>query len=805
MNRMAANPKDTKMILDMLDSPVPQTLNEDGTYSVLANGDVSGINFRRTKLLRDHIGNVLPQQYFDVDKGRFVPGTIGGGGDVSKADLLNLSSEVNGKVDQVAQQLAQKAAKSEVENLVVNKAEKTYVDTLAASLASGSPKGTYTTVAALETAFPTGNTNIYVVTADGKWYYWSGSVWTPGGIYQATGLADKTVTPKTTSFIKVSTNLLDVKTFTKGFNVDLTTGEPIASGVSFLTSFIAIDSTKTYTSKDLNRRAYYDANKVFISAFSGNATWAALPANARYVRVSSTSPTTSQINEGNVLLPFENYYEPYFVGVEVVELKDGSVTKDKIPLNEIGVDQLDFIESSNNLIDSRKLEIGFSLSSTTGEPVANSTGVISEFIQAKPLQDYTGSITRYALYDKDRAFISGGTTTTFKTTFNTAYIRVVFYKPNVGVAQLNEGTSLLPYEEFYRKFTDDSLIKVVNKGTALGNRKYYIEDFDINKVYTAPTMQNMSATSSTPMSGVTLNNLYGFYDELVANYPEYVSKTFLGNDITGLPIYRYDFKPKITENNSVSTNFPKMLVVSGTHGFERTSIWVTLQAMKQICVNWKDDEPLEVLRWNIHFIVIPVLTPWSYNNATRKNSRGVDISRNFPSGWETASSDPSSSTYRGESPLSELEAQYINAILENEKDILYTVDFHNFHTPINDLGQPMPEKFLWIPGASNLTIAAGKYLISKMSRKWKKEYPFLSQDDTTIFGYADNALPGGTIGVHAVAKGHHSNTFEICQRFELEPGYENYSALVIQLGTESFINWLLLMLKHCVMDYNSKV
>src|SRR5690606_31436187 len=40
-------------------------------------------------------------------------------------------------IDQVTTQLAQTAKKDEVQSLVVNKAEKTYVDTLAASLASG--------------------------------------------------------------------------------------------------------------------------------------------------------------------------------------------------------------------------------------------------------------------------------------------------------------------------------------------------------------------------------------------------------------------------------------------------------------------------------------------------------------------------------------------------------------------------------------------------------------------------------------------------------------------------------------------
>lgn len=79
---------------------------------------------------------------------------------------------------------------------IIEKASKSYVDTLTASISSGSPKGVYTTLSALTSAFPTGNTNTYIVTADGKWYYWNGSAWTPGGIYQSTAIADGAVTNK---------------------------------------------------------------------------------------------------------------------------------------------------------------------------------------------------------------------------------------------------------------------------------------------------------------------------------------------------------------------------------------------------------------------------------------------------------------------------------------------------------------------------------------------------------------------------------------------------------------------------------
>ena len=96
---------DEKLIRDSLGSPVPQKLNDDGTYSAMANGDASNVDFSKKKMLRDRLGGVLPQQYYDVEKGRFVPGTVGGGSGVSEEDLLNLSEEVDRKIEQATTQL----------------------------------------------------------------------------------------------------------------------------------------------------------------------------------------------------------------------------------------------------------------------------------------------------------------------------------------------------------------------------------------------------------------------------------------------------------------------------------------------------------------------------------------------------------------------------------------------------------------------------------------------------------------------------------------------------------------------------
>lgn len=69
---------------------------------------------------------------------------------------------------------------------LAQKAEQNYVDQQIANVASGTPKGAYISLTALQDSLPNGDTGIYVVTADGNWYYWKDQAWTAGGVYQST-------------------------------------------------------------------------------------------------------------------------------------------------------------------------------------------------------------------------------------------------------------------------------------------------------------------------------------------------------------------------------------------------------------------------------------------------------------------------------------------------------------------------------------------------------------------------------------------------------------------------------------------
>ena len=69
-----------------------------------------------------------------------------------------------------------------------------------AYIENGAPAAVFATTAALD-ADATANTTegkkrAYVVTADGKWYFWNGSAWTAGGTYQALAIADGSVYAK---------------------------------------------------------------------------------------------------------------------------------------------------------------------------------------------------------------------------------------------------------------------------------------------------------------------------------------------------------------------------------------------------------------------------------------------------------------------------------------------------------------------------------------------------------------------------------------------------------------------------------
>lgn len=290
-------------------------------------------------------------------------------------------------------------------------------------------------------------------------------------------------------------------------------------------------------------------------------------------------------------------------------------------------------------------------------------------------------------------------------------------------------------------------------------------------------------------------DVYALYDALVTAHPDYISRTLLGLDAAGNSIYRYDFKPP---NPPTNGSLIKMILVSSMHGYERAGIYCLYSALKQVAENWSNDPHLETLRWNCHFIVVPVVVPTGFDTAERKNANGVDIARNFPVLWDQANSDPDSFQYRGPSPLSELEAQYVDQIMSENTDAIYFGSFHNF-------GSASGNRFIWNASPSKFSIRLAQALVSKLTRVWKRRYSWLPQDNIEYLGYSDPGAPYGSEGRHStVTYGIQGSVFEVRNNVPLSPDTDMYSSHVATMGTEAVVNWLLMNLGHASDLYNRR-
>ncbi|HRV69906.1 MAG TPA: DUF2817 domain-containing protein [Marmoricola sp.] len=110
----------------------------------------------------------------------------------------------------------------------------------------------------------------------------------------------------------------------------------------------------------------------------------------------------------------------------------------------------------------------------------------------------------------------------------------------------------------------------------------------------------------------------------------------------------------------------KAVVMSAIHGDERGPIRITNNLIHGAPIRGVD-------LW-----VIPVVNPDGLRARTRRNGRGVDLNRNFPTDWGRSYGQ----TYSGPSPASEPETQALMAFLD-EFNPQYLISFHQ---PLRGVG-----------------------------------------------------------------------------------------------------------------------
>jgi hypothetical protein len=703
-----------------------------------------------------------------------------------KANQSEITSARKGEVD-----LATKIGK--IDSSLSEKANKTDV----ANIAIGTPLFASDTTTMIDT------TRVYVNTTDGLLYTYNNSSLTfesTGVMYQSTGIADKSITKYNADFINTSDNLIDYKNVNVGFKTSGVDGSLIVDSNFVTSDYIKVNQDNYYTIINGTTFSRFDIDKGFINVN----TIASSPSTfntylGEYIRVTMPIATylTSTLVKGSTNSAMSEFYTKLDNSIEV----DG-----KAIINDtIDTDKVSFINKPMNLFSTRTTNDGFVIDNATGNLTINAIYSSSDFIKVDKNTNYTtDKIFKVLRYNGNKVieanFYPTDTSRTFNT-YNSMYIKVVCLITNKNIAQINKGDTLLPYEDGSLKL--NSSILVPKESVLYTFDKWAYDKFIINNPSNEYFKMTTTLQGNTAIETTTYKDVYAWYDTLVALYPNYVTKTTLLNDGNGNPIQMYRFKPKqvptvYVSNEKINTKFPKMVLVSGVHGEEKSGIMNLFNAMKQITENWSSSDVLEMLRWNCEFLVIPVVNLHGYNNNIRHNENGVDMARNFPNEeFYNNTAVLGDLTYGGETPLSEKGSQAIANVLNSEKNIVYFVSHHSFFDWTGWTN------YIWNASATKLQVQLAKRLISKISIEFKKKNIGFPQDDETFLGYADNNAPFGSEAMYASSLNIHGSTFETCAKVPYIVGAQRYDDLATTLGTEAFINLLALNLIENTKYYNS--
>ena len=384
----------------------------------------------------------------------------------------------------------------------------------------------------------------------------------------------------------------------------------------------------------------------------------------------------------------------------------------------------------------------------------------------------------------DKLIINDDKLKEFTFTTSTEAKMICIYMSDSGTIhklQIEENDRKTGYRQYGFKLFDRYIEDITDINMVTDMFKQFIIDKDnvANKFYDCSVLEynkNITKTQHT--------DIYTLYDELVTNYPNYVTKEVLGSTTyNNLQINCYKFTPETlgftnfdahlgtftsTGEKRIPKNRQRILICTGTHGDERSSVVGAYTFLKDVCTNPNNNALLERIRREIEIIIIPVVNPTGYNAMSRyaeksENSYVVDMNRQFTEELLTAD------TYDGLLNESKIVADFIKA----NKDTLTAVfDFHNM--------QPQKGKNLswFIMDGDNLIEKANKAII-KCSKKWQEKYSFLEQEKGFLFGETSSGdrLGGitGTIQSFAHKLGLNSATIEFTTTIQYDGYNTSYS------------------------------
>lgn len=319
-----------------------------------------------------------------------------------------------------------------------------------------------TNTAPVLNAGTTGMTGTTAVTTAGTptttpdWYYYNGSAWIDGGVFQGMVLGDNTVTTskyvnksvtiEKTAFMESNNpNLFNKDTVTLGQGIN-TDGSISAITDYVLSDFIEVEPSTQYTGKYIANRNYYDANQIRISTetYSAGKTLTT-PANAKFIRYTFLNnyggdpnrSLTEMFVKGSAV---PSIYAPY--GLVTATFKNlvfaddifdifpplPPRTTNDISNGAVTPAKTNFLETVfTNLFNKDTVTVGKGIDGS-GNIVDFTDYVLSDYIPVEGSTVYTSKyISNHNYYDASQVFISTESYSVGKTITSPANARFIRY------------------------------------------------------------------------------------------------------------------------------------------------------------------------------------------------------------------------------------------------------------------------------------------------------------------------------------------------------------------------------------------
>ena len=307
----------------------------------------------------------------------------------------------------------------------------------------------------------------------------------------------------------------------------------------------------------------------------------------------------------------------------------------------------------------------------------------------------------------------------------------------------------------------------------------------------------------------TIPAIYAKYRALMAAHPDYIKETNMGKSsasstFTAVDMLRFDFcepggltQPDMADSGRHETK-PTLIFLSGIHT-EWVGVWGLYYALEEIVTNHDFDD----VRRNARIVVIPCANPYCLTSQTaidgwrmsHVNANGVAIHNNFGVNHSTSGS-VGEYNYGGSAPYSELETQYIDAVMAEYPNAVAFVSCHN-----NDYSTYYDAPVIWASSATYHMCNMAFRLIDKLTKAWLDKYGQPLKDSIDAIkinmdandyrlGRATMSSSKGTEQLNATKYGIQGVNLEISRMMKVFSGNADGISEVMTHGAEVYANFI---------------